>query len=202
MLERLFGFLSSRRRRTLLAERLLVSVEQLGSMVFDHKLIAQLGVGRKLAIKLACHLALKERIHMLTDPRGRVVLMSNVEYERYTERRANGEPEAEIHVRGGFKSMVVKEFDPDAAAPSFADAACMAPVKALPLPASGEDSSIMLFSRPPLLGNEMDSEWFTIDNSGEKQNSGSAKSASERQSLPERKREPWISADISRQDGE
>lgn len=202
MLRRILGLLSPRRRRTLLAERLLISVEQLGSMIFDRTLVAQLGVGRKLGIKLACHLALKERIHMLTDPNGRVVLMSNMEYERYTERRARGERETEIRVRDGVKSIVVKDFDADGGLPLLIDTVCVEKAESPPrLLVTQEESDTALFTSPPLLGNASDNEWFNIDIVETGTDGASAKSAPERQSLPERKREPWSSTDIHKREG-
>lgn len=219
MLGRLFDLISPKKRRArarrLLAERILISVEQLGAMCFDNKTLAEMGLSRKLGMRIICILLLRERIHMMTDGYGRVILLSNQEFERFTRQRADNAEEPEIRVRSSVKSMVVQDSDlqnengvnlilGSAAAtmrlphtppqPSAADSE----TRRIPAAASaaGEESEAVLFTSPPITGNEEDYEWFDIDVASRKDASdpSAAKKASERQSLPERKREPWLSA--------
>lgn len=187
MMNRILALFSPRRRRALKAERLLICVEQLGSIILDRQSLEQLGLKRRVAVRLVCHLLFKERIHMTTDSLGRIVLMSNIEYERYTRNRADGDEEPEVRIFNGIKSMVVKEFEDIR---SSADERSES--KALPV---GEDSAAFFAVSPPLLGNEMGGEYYNADD-GFDPDDDAAKTASGRQSVPERRREPWKSSDL------
>lgn len=206
-MKRLLASLSPRmwrsRARKRLAERLLISVEQRGAIVFDRRIVEEMGVSREVAVRVVCYLLLKERIHMLSDGRGRSVLMSVPEFVRHMENRSRGDEESEIHVRDGLKSIVVERFEEDEV-PILIDSACVDGTDPeREITASCGDSEAVLFISPPLRMVESEMDWFTVaDGTGVSEDGEPAKLPLDRQSLPERRREPWSAADDVRLDNE
>lgn len=191
MLKRLLGKLSALipRFRPLRdkTERVLISVEQLGVMVVDKAALQEFSLGRKLAVRILCHLLLKERIHMLTDSRGRLIAMSNPEYERSVRRRADGSHETEVRFLKATKTMLV---DPADVPPEPAPAAAGPDREGEDVRA---DSETATFSLPVPTQAAVDYEWFDFE--AATGDPGAAKLPAERQTLPARRREPWPHGD-------
>lgn len=192
MFKRLLAKLSPRMRRARerrrLAERLLISVEQLGAMRLDKTALIELGVNRKQAIRLTCHLLLKERIHMLTDSLGRLIVMSNPEFERSVRRRADGSHETEVRLQNGVKSLKVDEVENMGEVSRLIDAVCVE-AKESP-PAARSESDTVVFAAAPTV--TVDYDWFDVDAPSPEVGSFEvAKLPPERQTLPGRRRVPW-----------
>lgn len=184
----------SRRRQ---AERLLICVEQLGTMRLDKAILRELGLGRKRAIRIVCHLLLRERIHMTTDACGRMILMSNPEFERITRRQADGAPETEPLLPGPVPAMIVSEVESIEEAPPCREVLCL-PTSETPLPVA-PPLEVAAAGTNALPERIVTREWFppmavpAVIGLVE-----TAKLPPERQSLPERRREPWSRTDVGR----
>ena len=87
-----------RARRGELASALEGRLEREGTLVVDDAFVDGMGAGRRLLFKVIYGLVIRERIHMMADNDGRVVLMTNVEFHRFMLRRS-GMHETEIRRR-------------------------------------------------------------------------------------------------------
>ncbi len=83
-----------------LARLILRTVAQEGVVAMNWELAVKLGAGRKILYRTAYQLVIKERLSMLSDPDGGVLLMTNAEFNRFLARRS-GWPEDDIERRYG-----------------------------------------------------------------------------------------------------
>lgn len=90
MFERLFGGIAGRNRLKQLhaAEELSRRLEEKASLVVDSRLIADLGVGRKVLYRVIYELVRRERMFMLADKNDQMLLMTNTEFNRFMLRRS------------------------------------------------------------------------------------------------------------------
>lgn len=77
-----------RELRGQLVDTLLHRLERESSLVVDDGLIAQMGVKRRVFFQVVYGLVIQERMHMMADDEGCVILMTNAEFHRFMLRRA------------------------------------------------------------------------------------------------------------------
>ena len=84
MLKRLLGHFWDKRRRARreLAGRITAILDKYGSLVLDAKAVEILGCTRKEAVLMLCYLASREHLHVRADSKGRLVILTNDEFER------------------------------------------------------------------------------------------------------------------------
>lgn len=205
-------------RGTDAAEELQRRLEEKASLVVDSRLVADLGVGRRALYRIIYDMVRRERMFMLSDESGQMLLMSNTEFNRFMFRRAGKEaPET----------------------PRSAPAAALAETADSDMYLESEDSDLVLEGRweipaaaldSPIAGNlshaipepgipeplympaerrrsprkaaasaaapmemEDDLDWFRLDiaPAGADGAGAAAELPDHRQTLPERRREPW-----------
>lgn len=90
MLNKVIGGRAGRKEeaRRDLAELLWVCVEAQGALVLDEGFFGRMRIGRASALTAVCDLLLAERIHLRSDSEGRMVAMSNFEFMRFILDRA------------------------------------------------------------------------------------------------------------------
>ncbi|MCC8190352.1 MAG: hypothetical protein LIP77_06900 [Planctomycetes bacterium] len=199
MWKRLWARVSLRRRRArkrrLLAESLLVSVEQLGILAFSPATIASLGLPPKLAFRLACALLWKERLHLLWPADGEITLMSNAAYERSLRRQADA-----AAVRPIPPSTADTDGDPRPA--PVLDTVCIVEDDGTPaFTPEVETEEAILFHNPSAVVRG-DMAWFTGEDDETDCRPAAARTAGDRQSLPSRRREPWPAGERLARDDE
>ena len=86
--------------RSQLADTLLARLERENMLTVDDNLFTELGVGRKLFFRVVYSLAIQERMYLMAEQTGNVVLMTNMEFHRFMLRRS-GLRETEIRLREG-----------------------------------------------------------------------------------------------------
>lgn len=185
MFKRLLGKLLVKlhrgRGRRLLAERLLISVEQLGAMALDKNALKHLGVGRKLAVRIICILLVRERMHLISDPKGRTIMLSNQEFLRHIDNRVNGFEE----------NLRVSSMPPATAHPDLQRQLDSMTAAGGDQISATENETVCMPGPIPGSGT-MDYDWFAIDDKPAPDGTNdTADMSSDRQSLPERRREPW-----------
>lgn len=87
-----------REQRSEVADALVQRLDREHSLVVDDAFVAGMGVGRRLLFKVIYGLVIRERMHMMADDDGQVVLMTNAEFHRFMLRRS-GMRETEIRRR-------------------------------------------------------------------------------------------------------
>ena len=85
--------------------RLLELVEERGSLVLDAGAMSELGAGRNWVCRAAQFLAWRERLHLLSEPDGALVLLSNSRFDQITRIRgsfsaAAGEADSDLKIAG------------------------------------------------------------------------------------------------------
>ncbi len=228
-----------------LACRFMDWLDRLGSLVLNGDTFAQVGASRRRAYRAAYDLVLRERAHMRTDSDGRVVVMSNREFDRLLRQRAavargtevlrrKAESGRTTHLPGeapsewGVEQVALSSMDLDAQSPDIAAAEpvvavsvetvsfesapeIIAPAMAEtagtenPAPAM-EDAGVPALPELPELPvasvTLAEYDWFDLEvaspsEEGERDSdpdslSLDTKLPGGRQSLPDRKREPWV----------
>jgi hypothetical protein len=168
------------RRRELrgqLVDTLLHRLERENSLVADDKLIARMGVSRRVFFQVVYSLVIQERMHMMTDSEGDIVLMTNNEYHRFMLRRS-GMRETEIRRRQNI--------------PVF-----MQSVAEQAIPAAEEDTVVVdtVSAEPAASYDSSDLGWFRLEVAPAA--AAREKLPAARQSLPSRQRDPWLAGDIA-----
>ncbi len=180
-----------RERRSRLADDLSSRLTREQSLAVDDTLIAALGVDRRAFFRAVYSMVIQERMHMMADENGDVRLMTNGEFHRFMLRRS-GLRETEIRARGVPDMAGISEFAEAGA--EAEETVFVEPVTAeFVAPLSGPDSSpaAEVAAEAP----HDDLGWFNLDVSPESDSREKLPDA--RQTLPDRRREPWPAAEES-----
>ncbi len=172
MLKNFFLRRAERRRelRGQLVDTLLRRLEREHSLIVTGDLVAGTGVGRREFFRVVYSLVIQERMHMMTDSEGNIVLMTNTQFHRFMLRRS-GLRETEIRRREN--APVRRE--------SVAERA---------IPAWEEETVVVDPVVAELATLSSDLGWFTLDVAPA--SPSQEKVPASRQSLPHRQREPWL----------
>lgn len=178
MLERLFKKRASRRRHLhgQVAALLLARLGRERSLSVDKALLDEFKIDKRSLLRIASDLALKERLHLLAEPGGRVLLLANAEFRRCMLRRS-GASEEEI--------ALAEIALPEVPEPAVIDVPSVVP--AVSEPAAALSDAVP--SAQPVAASADDFDWFTLDVAPSKPKRG--KMPPKRQSLPDRARDPW-----------
>lgn len=172
-----------REQRNRLAEALSGRLALEPSIAVDDDLIAAMGVDRRAFFRAVYSMVIQERMHMMADESGSIRLMTNEEFHRFMLRRS-GLRETEIRRREGV--------------PAFADTLAEHAVAAMEEETVVVDLVVAEFVDPasapaPSLSGDAASNdslgWFSLDVAPEP--APREKLPDARQSLPDRRREPW-----------
>ncbi len=201
-----------------LARILMDRLDRLGSFILDDETVAGVGAGRRQTCRAVYELVLRERAHVRADSEGRVVVMSNREFNRFLRQRAAISFGTRIHCRAeapageaaeplpgqapadwGVETVELSDMNIGSAAESARESG---PAAELPQPVSAADADTVALPELPVSTEEYG--WFEIDVAPPEAGERAADSEpfalgepeqnlpSVRQSLPERKREPWV----------
>lgn len=90
MFGHVFSFFTRRKRdrRARLSDTLLSRLDNDNYLAVDRPLLRSLGVNRRELFRAVYGLVIRERMHMLAEADGTVVLLTNAEYKRFMERRS------------------------------------------------------------------------------------------------------------------
>lgn len=199
MFERLFGLLFRKRQlmRRDLAARITAILDRHGSLVLDARAVAALGAGYRETMLMACYLAFRERAHLLGDDGDRMVLVSNAEYQRRLAFCSQPPLVCQAGFDGGNFMVVrprneLRRLSPrprtmkvELTADTFAETA------------RPESEAVTLVPLAVAGGSDGEDEWYAVDlmagvvNIPEEENL-----PAKRQSLPERRREPWPMGEV------
>lgn len=228
MLDRLIG--RARRKRIEAAEELTARLAEKASIVVDDRLVADLGVGRKTLYRIIYDMVRRERMFMLADKYDQILLMTNTEFNRFMFRRsgrkipahaAAGLEDSELVLEGtpGDPADLALEEDWEipAAALDSALAGNLSPsMYSLPenlgvgggKGARGREPSAAAGAKRAAGAEGASDEygWFSLDVAPSGLETGDAGAEapnlpSGRQSLPERKRDPWASYEDAEREG-
>jgi hypothetical protein len=187
MLEKLFKTYARQQRHLHLqvAELLLARLERERTLLLNENLIDQFQIGRRKLLRIAYDLAIKERMHIMADDEGKVLLLANAEFRRSMLRRS-GANEDVLHLDETAPAAVIPAIPP-------ARRASGKPPRRVEAPAR---TAVRTVTRQP-----DDFSWFTLDVSPsrvkarkgtkEAKNGKGGKMPPKRQTLPERIRSPW-----------
>lgn len=209
MLSTLFS--RARRSPQHAAEELMNLLGERASVVVDDRLVAEMGVGRKALYRIIYDMVRRERMFMLSDRYNQMLLMTNAEFNRFMFRRS-GKPiplsmlstEAEMLCEDSDIVLDLEASDSDIV---LEDAPFIPDIPAAPAASTAPAAVAAAFAAAPAPGPL---DWFSLDIAPSKRErdaaalTGEAVLVSEsafvaegldfpdhRQSLPERKREPW-----------
>ena len=226
MLGRLFGSFSRKKRlaRARLADDVLRRLEADNVLIVEQGVPESFGVKRKEFFQTVYDLVMKERIYMISDIEGKVVLMTNAEFSNFMMRRSTSR-ETEIRRRDTVPAKkdnvaLVVSFDetPQKPAPHRSDTAagdeddilCRETESTLftgatlggaildGILADIHDPADNRADEPVLAGSvagtgdsgvSPDLNWFSLDVAASEKDGENLPEG--RQSLPERRREPW-----------
>ncbi|MDR1745496.1 MAG: hypothetical protein LBS30_07070 [Planctomycetota bacterium] len=155
-----------REQRSQLAEALSSRLERERSLTVDDSLIASMGVDRRAFFRAVYAMVIQERMHMMAGGDGRILLMTNGEFHRFMLRRS-GLRETEMRRREGI--------------PAFAGTVAERAVAAF------EEETVVV--DPVVAEVASDLDWFNLNVAPEA--AAREKMPDARQSLPDRRREPW-----------
>jgi hypothetical protein len=165
----LSGWFSRFRRNTRhAAEELMHRLEEKASLVVDDNFVADMGLGRKALYRLVYDMVRRERMFMLAGTDGRMLLMTNDEFRRFMFRRSGKIMPAET-----LEGVAVAYAETDWADNSDSDLVLESPAAAgqpWEMPAAALD-------------------WFALDIAPDADEKTDL--PDQRQSMPDRKREPW-----------
>lgn len=192
----------SREKHESAAEALLSRLGENASLVVDDRLVAELGVGRKALYRIIYDMVRRERMFMLADAKDRMLLMTNAEFSRFMFRRAGKDAPAEA----GRAAAAAAGLDSDIVLlESLEDSDIVLDGRREPLgdrtPAAATaamadaETEVPELSEPAVLAKPIDLEWFSLDVAATGTDGADAELPDYRQSLPERKRDPWLSAE-------
>lgn len=228
MFGHVFSFFSrrGRDRRARLADTLLRRLDVDNYLAVDRPLLRTLRTSRRELFRVVYGLVVKERMYMLAEAGGTIILMTNAEYARFMARRsaayeAGGDPEAApAAVAASPRDPAVSIAalaDTDAGPEALSDAARQERLDGVAASILASDSESALFTGATLGGATLDGlladadasvgntappaapaaktatgseyDWFDLDiGTG-------AKVPEKRQSLPKRRRQPWLVAE-------
>jgi hypothetical protein len=205
MFATLIGLGRGREKHECAAEELMARLAEKASLVVDDSLVSELGVGRKALYRIIYDLVRRERMFMLADSDDRMLLMTNTEFNRFMFRRAGLElpPEpaqsvaedSDIYIETDDSDIVLEEmWEIPAAALDSTLAGNLS--HAIPEPLGTETGTearpkTQRHAEETLVAARDNLDWFSLDVARGEADSGYLPDT--RQSLPERKREPWLS---------
>lgn len=215
------GFLMRRARkqreaRSGLADALSLRLEQTQSLIVDDELVSSLGVEKNVFFRAVYAMVIQERIHMMADNNGRILLMTNREFHRFMLRQS-GVRETEIQRREGIpaladaiaehavatleeETIVIDAVDAELAeSPAFVESPARAePFEPAEFPESPELATLVAdknISQPDAPAPD-DLAWFNLDVAPAR--ASREKLPGARQTIPDRRREPWAANEESR----
>ncbi len=166
MLSRLFG--RNRRDPRAAAEDLMNRLDERASLVVDDALVAEIGLGRRALYRLIYEMVRRERMFMLADRDDRMLLMTNTEFNRFMFRRSGKTEELPMltldAMRVEAEPETMEELEPG-----------------LVLCVEGDSEPVLEGRASEIL----DSAWIAAAVPA------GTELPEHRQSLPERRREPW-----------
>lgn len=170
-----------------LAEFLWVCIEAQGSLVVDKEFLKQIRIGRTRALMALCDLLLAERIHLRSDAEGRTVAMSNFEFMRFILNQVD----EMAHPKRFAKEPAEVEISETVSAESEDNIEVAAAFVAGVVAGEGEGEAVFSEVPPPM---ESEDDWFAIDVATDLPGDPGEGTdlPGDRQTLPERKREPWL----------
>ncbi len=173
MLSVLFG--RSRRNPQQAAEELMSLLEEKASLVVDEDLVAAMGVGRNALYRIIYEMLRRERMSMLADRNGQMLLMTNSEFNRFLFRSSGRTaPLPALTLEPMRVETVAMEMQPEVI-----------------FCAEGDDALVLEDAPEPIIVLD----WFDFDETLKE--TAATEVPEHRQSLPERRREPWSVAEES-----
>lgn len=181
MFENLFKTRAHQQRqlRSQVADLLLLRLGQERTLVLDNDLVAEFKVGRRTLMRIAYDLVIKERMHIMADAEGRVVLLANDEFRRFMLRRSGASEEVLRLAERPVPSLGADAMPADREETVVVEA----------VEAEAEEVVCVQTPAPP----DDDFSWFTLEVKPTSAKGG--KLPPKRQTLPDRARDPWSVAE-------
>lgn len=207
MLKQLFDRISPKKRRSKaraeLKRRILEHVGKHGFLELNSENLGNLKAGRKFAYSVIYEMVKLELVHMRCDTEGGVVIMSNNEFSTLLRQRAAISRETEIRRKNGDHILVGQhKMTPEDKETAMAETVTVemyvdtveTPAPAVNVPATANEMGCRIFAQAD---GDSESErrygWVEIHTPkfALEMDADEEKVPVKRQTLPERRREPW-----------